>query len=565
MSSEGSPCSSKKPPTHPSPTTSPPALVHFRNILSTSARNESVEGTCQYGSMSSRKETPLEIGELDDSTGLQASEPLRRFQPSDILGRQVRPDQWDSEDGPNDRRRRRTQSAAASASFFSLPFNISTTNLRTTFGLCVPTAGTIDWLSLYIIYIVTLTAEAARGLLLPSTWPYYESLGGTKSSLGFFVASFSLGRMISTIPLGYLSDNMSIGMVLIIASFIQIIGHFIYATSSSLLVLYIARVMVGFGSATMSVCRAHLTRSIPPNVRTHHFAYLSGLQFIGFAVLPGIGGMLSMLPTFQPFSFLPLNGFTYPAYMLMFANALCMLLIHSFYIDPPLEAMSGGYSRPTPAQQILPDTNIYAAIFEAPRADTLSLTICLIVNIVFRGIIAEFETISVPFLMEQYGITYAVGSYFLSGVGLIGLAVYLCFKPISERFHDRFLVVVGLALTMIGCLPLAMRFLSMRLSVITYVVCLGLTWSIGFPIGQTAILSLFSKILSGLPAGSFLGIFSASGSIARLGMAVVASNLWNFYGREAVYMVMIAYAGATLVLVRMCYGRLQPDLPFPSY
>lgn len=540
-------------------------MVQYRNILSTTSARECMEETCQYGSMSEKEKTSLENEEPSFSTVLQTSQPLELFQQQGGVDEQSRHEWWESEEGRNGRRRRYTPSAVASASFFSLPFNLSTTSLRTTFGLRVPTDGTIDWVSLYVIYIVILTAEAARGLLLPSIWPYYESLGGTKSSLGFFVASFSLGRIISTIPLGYLSDTMSIGTVLIIASLIQIIGHFTYAVSSSLMVLYIARVIVGFGSAIMSVCRAHLTRSIPPNVRTYHFAYLSGSQFIGFAVLPGVGGLLSMMPTFRLFSVLPLNGFTYPAYMLVFANALCMFLIREFYIDPPLESQSGRISRPPSAQQELYDTNMYESIFGTPRLDALALTVCLIVNIVFRGVIAEFETISIPFLMEQYGISYAAGSYFLSGVGFIGLVVYLCLKPISERFHDRFLVMVGLALTVIGCIPLAMRFLSMRLSVGMYVLCLGVTWSIAYPIGQTAVLSLFSKRLSGLPAGGLLGFFSASGSTARLAMAILASQLWNGYGREAVYTVIIAYVGVTMALVWICYGRLQPDLFFPSF
>lgn len=495
---------------------------------------------------------------------------------------------------------RQPHTIAASTSFFAIPLSFSNLNLRESLALPAPQEGEIDWVSLYVVYIVTLVAEAARGLLLPSTWPYYESLGGTKLTVGSFVASFSLGRMISTIPLGYLSDNASIGFVLSVASFIQVFGHFAYAISPNLAVLYFSRIVVGFGSATMSVCRAHLTRAIPARIRTHHFAYLSALQFIGFAVLPGLGGMLALLPEFRPLSFLVLNGFTYPAYVLVFANLLAAFLVGEFYIDPPqpqprsisrpptrppsrvpsavrineaaLEAQRSnqatGTSFPngsfTPANDSRPQAFVPTELEqideeEPPSPDAIGLAICLLVNVVFRGVIAEFETVSVPFLMEQFGVTYGVGSFYLSVLGFIGLVVYLSFKPIAQKFSDRILVVVGLFCIIIGCLPLSIHWLSIHMHVIVYTLCMGLTWSLAFPIGQTAVLALFSKILAGLPAGGFLGIFSASGSIARLVMAILAGKLWNDFGRDSVYIAILVYVIISVFVVFSFYPHLVPN------
>lgn len=416
----------------------------------------------------------------------------------------------------------------------------------------------MDWNSLYVVYAVTLVAEAARGLMLPSTWPYYHSLGGTKASLGVFVASFSLGRMFSTIPLGYLSDNFSIGFVLIVASLFQIVGHLAYAVAPSVPIVFIARTVVGFGSATMSVCRAHLTRAIPPSMRTHHFAYLSGLQFIGFAVLPGLGGIIALLPNVNLFSVFALNGFTYPAYMLMIANIICVALISWYYVDPP-RAIPRLPSRRSMSIQRLNAAGADHHL-QPLGPDTFALTVCLLLNLVFRGVIAEFETVTIPFMMEQFDVSFRTGSYFLSAVGFIGLLVYLSFKPISKRFSDRLLVLAGLLCVILGCAPLAAYPLVSHMPLVIYVLCLGLTWSLAFPIGQTAVLALFSKVLYGLPAGGLLGIFSASGSIARLCMAILASQIWNQFGREAVYLVIVAYVLVSVILVGASYNRLKPRL-----
>lgn len=490
---------------------------------------------------------------------------------------------------------RESHTVAANTSLFAMPLSMSTDSLGESFVPPRHFDGDIDWVSLYVIYVIVLVSEAARGLLLPSTWPYYQSLGGTKLTVGSFVASFSLGRMISTVPLGCISDNTSVGLTLAIASVVQVIGHFLYAVAPSLSFLYFSRIIVGLGSATMSVCRAHLARAVPAHMRTHHFAYLSALQFIGFAVLPGLGGILALLPEVKSVPFLPINGFTYPAYVLVFANIVCVFLIRKFYNDPPqthprsLTRASAqqlprvpfhvqingtsferhsrqpfdyerlrGSADPT-AIDLMGESESRGGVNEFSSPDVIALIVCLLVNMVFRGTIAEIETVSVPFLMEQYGVSYGTGSFFLSITGSFGLIVYISFKSISKRYSDRTLVIIGLSCILTGSLPLSIRQLSMHMHVAIYVFCLGLTWSLAFPIGQTAVLSLFSKIISGLPAGGFLGLFSASGSIARLTMAVIAGKLWSDFKRESVYFGILVHVSVTVIIVAMFYRRLVPN------
>lgn len=441
----------------------------------------------------------------------------------------------------------RNQTIAASTSFFFLPPSLSSASLRSSLGLDAPPPGHIDWVSLAVVYWITLVSEASRGLMLPSTWPYFESLGGTKTTLGVFVASFSMGRMATTIPLGYLSDNYPTSTVLIFASFIQVLGHIIYALAPSLAVLYLSRIFVGFGSATMSVCRAHLTRAVPASLRTHHFAYLSALQFIGFAVLPGAGGLLALLPEHRPWSWLRFDGFTYPAYVLVFCNIFSVLLIHTLYFNPPESA---------PRSRAATASANDEALNHGP--DVLALIVCLLVNVVFRGVVAQFETVSTPFLMEQFDMTYGGASFRISMIGFFGLFVYLGFKPIAKRFPDRSLVFFGLMVVILGCLPLSVPLLADRMPLIVYVGCIGLTWSIAYPIGQTAVLALFSKVLAGLPAGGFLGVFSATGSVARVAFAMLAGVMWSHFGRESVFAVIITYIALAGGLVLLTFRRLIP-------
>lgn len=162
-----------------------------------------------------------------------------------------------------------------------------------------PSKGAVDWLSIAVIYWVTPVAEAARGLVLPSAWPYLQTFGGSRESLGYLVAAFTLGRALANIPLGYLSDKFSKSSVLIAAPIFQTVGHLCYAVSPSIPSLILSRTLVGFSSSTVCVCRAYFANAIPQDKRTTHYAWLSATQFIGFVVLPGVGGLLASLPEFN--------------------------------------------------------------------------------------------------------------------------------------------------------------------------------------------------------------------------------------------------------------------------
>lgn len=426
-----------------------------------------------------------------------------------------------------------------------------------------PSSCSIDWRSLIVIYIVTVVTEAARGLLLASTWPYFKSLGGTDGMLGVLIGIYSFGRMLSVTPLGHITDQGSLSaLVMIVASVIQAVGHMMYATAPNLFFLYMSRVIVGFGSASTSVARAHIAKAIPAEIRTHHYAYLSGLQFFGFAVLPAVGCLASMLPTYHPLPFVDLNEYTYPAWLLVFANLFCVALIRIIYTNPPESPPPSTTQSPQSSSEPLsPEPTVETGLVSGLHFDRYAFIVCLLVNIVFRGILAELETVSIPFLMEVYVITYASASVCLSVIGCLGVIVYFSFKPIAARFSDRFLVIVGLLAILFGCLPLSMPTLVSNMGIIVYVVLLGFTWSAAYPIGQTSILSLYSKVVEGQNAGSLMGLFSASGAISPLILSVVASGLWEAYGRESVFGYVNVLVVSSLVLVAVSYRKLQPLLP----
>lgn len=411
----------------------------------------------------------------------------------------------------------------------------------------MPVPGKIDIVSLAVVYWITFVSEAARGLVMPSTWPYFSSAGGSKAMLGVFVGVLSFGRMLVTIPLGYLSDKCSSTEIFYLSAVIQIIGHVMYCLFPYAKALIISRLVVGLGSSTLSVCRAYITKSVPSEQRTHHFAYLSALQFIGFAVSPGVGSALTYLPK-GSFLGLPLNAFTYPAVLLVIFCALIVVTTYLFYEDPqPLPPSDNQNTRKQPQEQ---------ERSASARADYGALLVCVLANMVFRGLIAELETVTTPFMMEQYGITFTSAGSYLTAFGLFGLLVYTLFKPLARAMSDRKLIALGLAIILLCTLPLCFSLISSALPLLVYAVLIGALWAVAYPIGQTGALALFSKVMRTLPPGGLLGIFSATGSGARIGFAVAAGALWSAAGREAVFYSIVGCTVACALMVGVTWRRL---------
>lgn len=433
--------------------------------------------------------------------------------------------------------------------------------------------------ALLVVYFITLVSEASRGLLLPSTWPYLQSMGGTKPILGLIVGVLSLGRMLVTVPMGVISDKYSASVVFHVSALIQIFGHFLYIVVPCVPAAVASRLIVGLGSSTLAVSRAYIARAVPACDRTVHYAYLSALQFVGFAVLPGVGGLLTLLPEFSLFGgLLKLNGFTYPAVVLILACLLTMVVVYLFYDDPVSPDLATSANNSSSVQVTRSASTTTTTSSAAMRSASsvvvnagattinnndpsavqwMPLVVCTLTNMVFRATVAELETVTSPFLMEQYNVSYAATGMYMTLIGLFGLVVYAFFKPIASNISDRSLLVFGLVINFLSAAPLMITPIAKRLPLSVYVTLLGSLWALAYPVGQTAGLGLYSKVIKGLPPGALLGVFSATGSSARIGFAVIASALWAAFGRFSVFACIVSLTVSAGVLVSYSWDRLK--------
>ena len=135
----------------------------------------------------------------------------------------------------------------------------------------------------------------------------------------------------------------------------------------------------------------------------------------------------------------------------------------------------------------------------------------------------------------------------VSCCGTAGVVFLLLFSVLLHFFSDLDLVLYGMAIMVLSCLLLTTPLTSTSSSAVPlwqFYSSIVLMYSVGYPIGHTALLGVFSKIMKSGPQGQLLGYFGSAGSLARVFFPVLAGVLAEYCGDTVIFIVM-----ATLLIV----------------
>jgi DHA1 family tetracycline resistance protein-like MFS transporter len=113
--------------------------------------------------------------------------------------------------------------------------------------------------------------------------------------------TYSLMQFLCAPLLGALSDRFGRRPILIAAIVGLGIHYFIIATTASLWVMLLARVMGGVTGASFSVANAYLADITPPEERAKSFGLVGAAFGLGFIIGPLVGGLLGNIEMHLPF------------------------------------------------------------------------------------------------------------------------------------------------------------------------------------------------------------------------------------------------------------------------
>jgi ceroid-lipofuscinosis MFS transporter 7 len=377
----------------------------------------------------------------------------------------------------------------------------------------------VDATSFRCICLVIFVGDMGRGILFPSLWPLVQSLGGDQVVLGYAVAAFSLGRVLVNPLFGGWSHTRGYTWTLVLACCILFTGTLVYAqvpTVNHPYFLLLAQLLLGVGSGTLGVTRAYVAQVTATRYRTKYMGWCTAVQYAGFTVTPIFGAFFNyVLGTSEYRLFgciwLRWNMYTAPAWFMCFTVTTTIAVLVLFFTDPATmedtttmdpETTTDNTACVTPR----PRTKRRQAVdLIANSAVCLRLSVydccilgCMLLNVSTKGSIASFETLGIAIAESHFDMVSSRAGLIVASCGALGVAALLGMGHLSYYMTDIQMITSGMVVMSCGIFSLmfvhnpdavdALRNPSWR-----YALAMFLIYSIGYPIGHTAVIGLFSK------------------------------------------------------------------------
>jgi ceroid-lipofuscinosis MFS transporter 7 len=124
---------------------------------------------------------------------------------------------------------------------------------------------------------------------------------------------------------------------------------------------------------------------------------------------------------------------------------------------------------------------------------------CMLLNVTTKGSIACFETVGITFAATHFDMTNSQAGVIVATCGLLGVFALLSMGHIAKVLTDIQMIVGGMFVMCLGALSLADIPEGEHTASWRYYVSIFMIYSIGYPIGHTAVIGLFSKSKYVLP------------------------------------------------------------------
>mmetsp|Transcript_32520 Transcript_32520/g.50436 ORF Transcript_32520/g.50436 Transcript_32520/m.50436 type:complete len:493 (-) Transcript_32520:216-1694(-) len=394
--------------------------------------------------------------------------------------------------------------------------------------------GIHDLSGFYIVCFVILVGDMARGVMFPSMWPLVDELGGSSVTLGYAVAAFSFGRILVSPLFGSWSVTYGYTKTLTLSCSILLVGTLVYAQVQNVgnpQFLIFAQVIMGIGSGTLGVTRAFVADVTAQRSRTTYMAWITAVQYAGFTVTPFVGAIFNKSLEGIDFQFgiFRWNMYTAPAYFMAVVVGMVLVLIVTQFNGRVRTASPKDNSKKSARREQIDDA--------ANQMTPIGLTVydccilgCMMLNVSTKGSISSFETLGISLAESYFDMYSARAGTIVASCGTMGVVALLSMGYLSKYVSDIQLICGGMVVMAGGILSLTQVDEEEVNPSWRFILPIFMIYSIGYPIGHTAVIGLFSKIVGRRPQGTLLGWFASAGSLARLAFPIMSGYVVNYKG-----------------------------------
>lgn len=385
-----------------------------------------------------------------------------------------------------------------------------------------------------VLFLAVFIDLVGFGIVIPLLPFWAESLGASPFIYGILLSSYSAMQFIFSPIWGRISDSKGRRPVILVGLMGTIVGFALLTLSAlifsaSLLMLFVSRITAGiFTAATLPTSQAYIADTTSGKDRAKGFGLLGAAFGLGFAIGPGIGGVLSIW------------GYAFPA---LFATGLATINLLAAIKNLP-------ESLPKEARDAKIQVNVsrveaLTKIFHIIMSNHVILLIIIIfgsMTLAFSGL----ESTLALFGEVRFGLNESLTGVVFLVIGLVTIATQGGFiRPLSNRFTDTQLIAAGLLFTAIGFLGL---------STVTSLIDMIL-WNIpiafGISIANPTLGALLSKTAPPDDSGTILGLNQGIGSLMRILGPLNATLLYQMNIVFPYYLGAVLLSGSFLLTLNL--------------
>ena len=356
-----------------------------------------------------------------------------------------------------------------------------------------------------IIFITVFIDLLGFGIIIPLLPFYAESFGANAFTIGLLGTSFSLMQFAFSPVWGRWSDQIGRKPIILIGLLGSCLSYVTMALASSLVLLFVARIIGGIAGANVATAQAYIADITTPENRARGMGLMGTAFGLGFIFGPAIGGLLSRISPETP---------------MWCAAALCLgNFVAAWFLLPESRLV-------TASTKALGRMDAFRHAMTKPTL-LLVLALYFIVTMAFSA----FEATFALFSEARFGYTAASIGFLFAFIGVVlalvqGVLVGRVVKRVGER------TVIPLAIFVIS---LSIGLLPFVWSVPGLLVALFLL-AVGMGFNSPSLSSMVSKLSDADDQGGTLGLASSLASLGRVVGPASGGYLYDAYGMTTPYL-----------------------------
>uniref|UniRef100_A0A915CKZ4 Uncharacterized protein n=1 Tax=Ditylenchus dipsaci TaxID=166011 RepID=A0A915CKZ4_9BILA len=413
-------------------------------------------------------------------------------------------------------------------------------------GDCIETAsiatvtGKSDWCSLYIATFLSFCCAVQFSLYFSSLWPFLQIIdkSSTERFFGSIVAVYSLGQMLSSPVVGYLSNRLrKINGLLYVGVALMFFGNAVYFCPTT-------------ATRNISLLKAYASTASVPKDRSRAIAFVTGGVALGMTMGPAF--QLLFTPIGYPGWKINLLGvkmrlsmYTAPAYMACAMNLVSAAAIYFLFRESYAGIVPGK------SHSITADGQKISLI---PKFDPVAVALCHLTRFTQMFVNTNLETIGAPLAAVMFSWTHTqVVEYMATAqaiMSFLAFLTYICFIVfrLDKLMNFRLNCMISLAaLIVFHLLTYSYPFLSGHIQTFNSTTVHNKTGALGCnidrfswctlvkPLNPIVFYGCYILIIGPRRQGTQQGILQMSGGSARMIGPVVISSLYTSYGPPSLF------------------------------